>query len=508
MGLKSRILKPIASRIARSIQHRSHSACEDQHKILLHILSRARMTAFGIDHEFTAIRSHEDFRKAVPVRNYERLKDYFDRIAGGEPDVTWPGKPRYLAKTSGTTSGVKYIPITRDSIPNHFRSARNAVFSYSYHRRRWDHFDRKMIFLSGSPKLDKKNGIYVGRLSGIVNHLVPRWAKLNQVPSYQTNCIEDWEEKLEHIVRETLRQDMGLISGIPPWVQMYYERLLEVTGKSTIKEIFPNYNLFVYGGVNYEPYRSQLIELVGEDIDSIETYPASEGFIAYQDKPGTEGLLLNTNSGIFYEFIPLEEIEADSPARHALEEVETKKQYVIILSSNAGIWGYSLGDTVEFVSLDPYRIRVTGRVTHFISAFGEHVIGKEVEEAIIEVSRQMEVQITEFTVAPQVNPPEGGLPHHQWLVEFEQIPEKMDDFANALDLAMRRQNIYYDDLISGKILRPLEIITLKPNAFRDYMKGLGKLGGQNKVPRLSNTRDLADKLLPYVMNAEYLKTDM
>jgi hypothetical protein len=381
--------------------------------------------------------------------------------------------------------------MSHESTPLHFGTARNALFNYFARTGKGRWLDGKMIFLSGSPELGTTNGIPTGRLSGISNHLVPAWLRTNQLPSWRTNCIEDWEEKLEHIVNETVSADMRLISGIPPWVQMYYERLLERTGKRTVREVFPHYSVFVWGGVNFEPYRAKLEELVGGPMDTVETYPASEGFIAFQDAFPSQGLLLNANAGMFFEFVPADEIFNENPARLWLHDVQIGVNYALVLHTNAGLWGYDIGDTVQFVSKNPYRIVVTGRVKHFISAFGEHVIGKEVEEALLPVARAAGVRIVEFTVAPQVNPPEGGLPYHEWFVEFDNPPADLDAFALQVDAAMREQNIYYDDLLTGNILRALKIRPLRRDAFREYMKSEGKLGGQNKVPRLANDRKIA-----------------
>ncbi|WP_104420819.1 GH3 auxin-responsive promoter family protein [Neolewinella xylanilytica] len=492
--MKSTLLRPFASYIRRRLRYRSALAVEIQEEIRKDLVRTARDTAFGRDHHFDEIRSYPDFRRRIPIGDYEAFKPYADRIKLGEPDVSWPGVPKYLAKTSGTTSGVKYIPLTRDSLPNHFGSARNALFNYVAEtgHARW--LDGKMIFLSGSPEMDSTNGIPTGRLSGIVNHEVPAWLRTNQLPSYATNCIEDWETKLEAIVEETIHADMRLISGIPPWVQMYYERLLARSGKATVKELFPNLDMFVYGGVNFEPYRESLERLVGARIPSVETYPASEGFIAFQDSQTEPGLLLNTGSGIFFEFVPAEQVSSDRPERLSLAEVKMGVNYALLLSSTAGLWAYDIGDTVEFVSLDPYRIRVTGRVKHYISAFGEHVIGKEVETALRSVAGRYGAEVTEFTVAPQVNPVEG-LPYHEWLVEFSRPPADAAAFSAALDRAMVEENLYYRDLIQGKILRPLVLTALPTGAFRRFMKQSGKLGGQNKVPRLANDRKIADALL-------------
>ncbi len=494
MGFRSTLLRPFAKIIAWSIARWSADAVHRQEQVLQDLVTRAAGTAFGRDHHFDQIRSYADFREAVPIRDYEDLKDYIERVKHGEKDVLWPGLPAYFAKTSGTTSGVKYIPMSKESTPPHFGTARNAVFNYFARTGRGQWLDGKMIFLSGSPTLDEVGGIPTGRLSGISNHLVPGWLRTNQLPSWETNCIEDWEEKLERIVDETVHADMRLISGIPPWVQMYYERLLARTGKRTVKEVFPNFSVFAYGGVNFEPYRAKLEALVGGPVDSVETYPASEGFIAFQDTFPSQGLLLNVNAGIFFEFVPAGEIFNENPTRLWLKDVELGVNYALILHTNAGLWGYNLGDTVQFVSKDPYRIVVSGRVKHFISAFGEHVIGKEVEEALLPVANAAGIRIVEFTVAPQVNPPEGGLPYHEWFIEFDNVPADLKTFALDVDTGMRVQNIYYDDLITGNILQPLKIRVLPRDAFRDYMKTQGKLGGQNKVPRLANDRKIVDEL--------------
>lgn len=497
MGFRSTIIKPFAKKIARDIQLWSAQAVQEQEKIFKRLIAKGKDTAFGKAHGFEQIRSYQDYVERVPIQDYEGIKPYIERIKAGENDVLWPGRPAYFAKTSGTTSGVKYIPISKDSIPNHFGSARNALFNYFAQTGNGRWLDGKLIFLSGSPELSETAGIPTGRLSGISNHMIPAWLRTNQMPSYETNCIEDWESKLDKIVEETLDQNMSLISGIPPWVQMYYERLLERSGKKRVLDIFPNFSVFVYGGVNFEPYRAKLEELVGARIDSVETYPASEGFIAFQDSQTEPGLLLNSASGIFFEFVPADEIFNEKPTRLWLKDVQPGVNYALIINNNAGLWGYNIGDTVQFLSTNPHRLVVSGRIKHFISAFGEHVIGKEVEEAMLQVCKEQGVKVVEFTVAPQVNPLAGSLPYHEWLVEFDQVPENLPAFAARLDELMIKQNIYYEDLIVGNILRPLVITPLRKDAFREYMKSQGKLGGQNKVPRLANDRVIAEGLMDY-----------
>lgn len=499
MGFRSTLLRPVARYIARSIDNWSANAVEAQHAVFQQLVSKGKQTTFGADHDFAHISSYEDFKARVPIRDYEGIKHYIELIKQGQRDVLWPGRPAYFAKTSGTTSGVKYIPLTKDSLPNHFGTARNALFNFYARSGRGEWLDGKMIFLSGSPEMDDIAGIPTGRLSGIVNHQVPSWLRTNQMPSYQTNCIEEWEDKVNSIVEETWQKDMRLISGIPPWVQMYYEKLLERSGKRYVKDLFPHFSMFVYGGVNFEPYRAKLEELVGKRLDSVETYPASEGFIAFQDDPVQSGLLLNAASGIFFEFIPADEIFSENPTRVWLKDVEPGVNYAIIINNNAGLWGYNIGDTVRFVSTKPPRLLVTGRVKHFISAFGEHVIGKEVEEALLSVANMEGIRIVEFTVAPQVNPPANQQPYHEWFIEFDNAPADLSDFAAKVDNMMAHQNIYYRDLIEGGILQPLKISPLQRDSFREYMKSQGKLGGQNKVPRLSNDRNIADQLQAYIL---------
>lgn len=494
MGIRSLFAKPFAAYVASQTRRWAMEPHVHQAKIMENLVDKARDTAFGQDHDFASIRDYHDFKRLIPVKDYEQLRPYIDRVVAGESDVLWTGKPAYLAKTSGTTSGVKYIPISEESKFTHFTSARNATLSYVHETGNASFLDGNLIFLSGSPELEQVGGINTGRLSGISNHLVPSYLRTNQKPSYKTNCIEDWEEKLEHIVDETLHANMTLISGIPPWVQMYFDRIHSRTGKK-IKDVFKNFSVFVYGGVNFEPYRAKLFDSIGKKIDSIETYPASEGFIAYQDSQNEEGLLLLMNNGMFFEFIPVEEYFNDKPTRLSIEEVEIGKNYALIINSNAGLWGYSIGDTIKFVSKNPYRILVTGRIKHFISAFGEHVIGEEVEKAMkFTMEKFPEVELIEFTVAPQVTPADG-LPHHEWLIEFNRAPQNITAFEKELDNQLRELNVYYDDLITGNILRTLKITSLKKNSFIDYMKSQGKLGGQNKVPRLSNDRKLADELI-------------
>ena len=497
MNLKSLLARPFANYIHNKTKKSILTAVEDQEAILKYLLKNGKQTDFGKDHQLANVSSHEAFIQAVPIRDYEQMKPYIEKVKEGKHNVLWKGKPIYLAKTSGTTSGVKYIPITKESIPNHINTARNALLCYMSETGNTAFANGKMIFLSGSPELERLADIPTGRLSGIVNHHIPSYLRSNQLPCYETNCIEDWETKLDAIVAETLNKDMTLISGIPPWMQMYFDRLIEKTGKK-IGDLFPNFSLMVQGGVNFEPYQSKLFESIGKKIDTIELFPASEGFFAFQDTQEAPGLLLNTNSGIYFEFVPAAEIFNEHPTRLNLKDVKLGENYALIINSNAGLWGYNLGDTLKFVSLAPYRIIVTGRIKHFISAFGEHVIGEEVEAALLKTTAQLGGVVTEFTVAPMIQQGQGKS-YHEWFIEFEKMPENMVNFAELLDQQLREKNVYYDDLIRGSILQKLIISPIQKNGFIDYMKSIGKLGGQNKVPRLSNDRLIATDLQAFLV---------
>ena len=492
MSIKSIAAKIFAKQIHNQNQKWIQNPVVTQQKVFNDLLRQAQETQFGKDHNFAQIKTFQDFTKKVPIRDYEELKPYVDRVVKGEENILWKGKPLYFAKTSGTTSGAKYIPLTKESMPFHIKAARNAILSYIHETGKSDFVDGKMIFLQGSPILEEKNGIKLGRLSGIVAHFVPKYLQKNRMPSWETNCIDDWETKVDAVVEETFNEDMAVISGIPSWVQMYFEKLQQKGGKP-VGDIFKNFNLFIYGGVNYEPYRAKFENLIGRKVDSIELFPASEGFFAYQDSQKEKGMLLLLNAGIFYEFVKSDEFFTEKPRRYTIGEVELNVNYVLIISTNAGLWAYNIGDTVQFTSLKPYRVIVSGRIKHYISAFGEHVIGKEVEHALKEAMENTEICVNEFTVAPQIAP-QSGLPFHEWFIEFENEPNNMEEFALKIDVAMRKQNAYYDDLIVGKVLKTLVITKITKNGFQEYMKSIGKLGGQNKLPRLSNDRKIADQL--------------
>ena len=492
--LKKWIAKIIAFVVVKRIEKTYSKAVKIQKKILLKLIKKASNTLFGLDHSFSQINDYKTFKRLVPVTDYEGIKSYIDKVKNAEKNVLWPGKPRYFAKTSGTTSGTKLIPISNESMPHHIRSSRNALLFYINKTGKADFLNGKTIFIQGSPVLENINGIKTGRLSGIVAHYVPSYLKSNNMPSWDTNCIDDWEQKINLICDETLNEDMTVIGGIPSWVQMYFEKLISKSNKKTLSEIFKNFSLFVFGGVNYEPYKKKFSKLIGKKVDSIEYFPASEGFFAYQNNQNDKALLLQYNSGIFYEFIKLVEFESDKVTRHDLSTVEIGVNYVMIISTNAGLWAYNTGDTVVFTSLVPPKILVTGRYKHFISAFGEHVIASEVEQSLAETASFFNVVVSEFTVAPKLEN-KDSLPCHEWCIEIETTDFNQLQFSKHLNSALCNRNIYYRDLIEGKVLKELEIVVVKKGTFNNYMKSKGKLGGQNKIPRLSNNRELIEGVL-------------
>jgi len=494
MSIKTFAASILAKHFYKKVKAWSSNPIKIQDKVFTSLLKKAKNTEFGKDHAFSEIENYDHFKRLVPIRDYEGLKPYIEKIKKGEKDILWPGKPTYFAKTSGTTSGTKFIPISKDSIQDQFTCGRGALLLYIYHTGNTSFLNGKTMFLQGSPKLGLISGIQTGRLSGIAYHLTPFYLKKNMLPDFKTNCIEDWEKKVNAISTLTKDKDMRLLSGIPPWIIMYFENLLKQTGKKTINEVFPNLSIYMYGGVNYAPYRNQLKSLIGKEIDTIESFVASEGYFAYADKPNKEDMLLMLDAGIFYEFIPVNSLSESNPPRLSISEVALNTNYALILNTNAGLWGYNIGDTVVFTCLKPYRIKVSGRIKHYTSAFGEHVIASEVEHAMDLGSEKYKWIINDFHVAPMIKK-ETGKSYHQWIIETDDVPENISEIEQYLDLEMQNKNSYYQDLIKGGILSTLKITPIPKGSFEKYMKSIGKLGGQNKPPRLANDRKMAELLL-------------
>lgn len=490
--LKQAVIKIIAGFVKSQVYNWARKPIETQERQLNYLIKNARKTLFGKDHDFFNINNYEEFKTNIPIRDYEDLREYFEKIKQGKSNVLWPGKPLYLAVTSGTTSGSKYIPITKQSLPNHLNGAKTALLMYVAETGKTDFVNGKFIFIQGSPILTKISGILSGRLSGISAHHVPFYMKKNMLPSWSTNIVDDWETKVKRIVEETVHENMTIISGIPSWLQMYFEKIAEKT-KKKVSDVFPNFSLMIYGGVNFDPYKKKFTELLGKEIDSIELFPASEGFFAFQDSQNKNDLLLILNAGIFYEFIDVEDFRNNNLERVPLWGVQKDKNYVMIISSSAGLWGYNTGDTVSFSSLKPYKINVTGRIKQSLSAFGEHVIVKEVEQAVKCAILKTGLFVNEFTVAPSFKSTNSPS-RHEWFVEFDKNQINTDEFIKVIDQELQRQNKYYKDLIEGKIIDKPIIKKVEKDGFKTYMNSIGKLGGQNKIPKISNDRKIADQL--------------
>lgn len=461
-----------------------------QKHLLPKLIKQAENTIFGQKYKFQQITDYPSFKNTIPLSVYEDILPYIQAIQGGKSDVLWPGRPIYLAKTSGTTASAKYIPISKDSISHHILAARNVLVFHAAQTNQADFITHKMIFLQGSPALDHSGPIPTGRLSGIVYHHVPFFFRGNRIPSYQTNCIEDWDEKVKAIVSEVQHQKLSLISGIPPWCIMFFEKLMEETGKKSMAEIFPELKLFIHGGVNFSPYEQKMKALMGADIPMLETFPASEGFIAYQYDGSKNELLLNVNAGIFYEFIPLENYLRSNFEAIPLEYVTCNVNYVLVLTTNAGLWRYVIGDTIKFTGLKPFTIQVTGRIKQYISAFGEHVIAEEIEAAMQACLHTWNIDLVDYHVFPDV-----AAARYVFLIEAANHPSNHAAMQEMLQTILVKKNIYYRDLVDGNMLELPQIVFLRKNSFADYQRSVGKLGGQNKVVRLSNDPSIGKALL-------------
>ena len=485
-----------ASRQKKWISKPIESQAEQMHSLI----ARARATKFGREHRFSEIRSYKDFKDAIPLRDYESFSQYVDQILRGESNVVWPGRPQYFALTSGTTKRRKYIPITRDSLRYQIALSQAATLSYVASTGRTDFLSGLGFHYSASPVLEDVHGIPSAPLSGIVHHHLPFYLKPFRLPSLKVNCIPNHVEKLKAIIKETSNKPISLIAGIPIWVQEYFDNLCEYTGKDTVMEIFPQLSLYIYGGTSLTSYRHRMMKRIGRELPTLELYPASEGFFAYQDLPDPkEGLLLQLAHGMFFEFVPLSEVSKPNPTRYDVSEVRVGEPYALVVSSNAGLWSYMIGDLVSFTSLDPCRVRMIGRTGHYLSAFNEHLIAEEVEHAIEAAIKQCpETRILEYTVAPYIAQNKGAS-YHEWLISFDVLPKDMELFSSTIDKKIQEHNFFYRNLRLSKTLAPARVSTLQPDAFMKYMKEVGKVNPQRKVPRLSNDRVIADALSPYLL---------
>lgn len=472
-----------------------------QRSTFKNLIDTASDTRWGTQYQYKSIKNYSDFIDRVPISSYEDLKPFIDQMIKGEPNVLWPGYTNWYSKSSGTTSErSKFIPISKASLHQcHLKGSLYVISHYAKLFPKTEMFSGKSLILGGSKRVSDDNSkAYTGDLSAILIQNTPLWAEILRTPKKSIALMSNWEEKIERIADYTMNQNVTSLSGVPSWMLLLLRRILEKKGVSDIKEVWPNLELFMHGGVNFSPYIEQYNEIIKPDsIFYLETYNASEGFFAFQDRKESKEMMLMTNLGIFYEFIPLDELSKPYPKAIPLMEVNLNTNYAMVISTNAGLWRYLIGDTVQFTCLYPYRIRITGRTSHFINAFGEEIIIENAEKAIFEACRITGAVVTEYTAGP-VYLSNHTKAAHEWLIEFETMPHKLDIFNEMLDNTLKRVNSDYDAKRAKDLLLQKPIVHVMPKGtFFNWMKNKGKLGGQNKVPRLSNNRKIIEEILRF-----------
>lgn len=471
---------------------------EVQTDALRHLLEKAAETDFGREHGFHNVVSREDFRRLVPLQDYDSLKPYIDRHRKGESNVLWPTPIRWFAKSSGTTSGrSKFIPVSQEALEDcHFKGGKDMLGIYCHNFPDTQLFSGKGLSIGGSHRVDESNAdVFYGDLSAVLLQNLPLWTELYRTPKLEVALMDEWESKLDEMVRITLGQDITNIQGVPSWTLVLLQKVLEVSGKKTVREVWPNLEVFFHGAVSFLPYRRQFEAIIGNPgMNYMETYNASEGFFAMQDRPESDELLLMLDYGIYYEFIPMEEWDSPEPQTLLLEEVQVGCNYALVITTNAGLWRYRIGDTVMFTSLNPHRIHVTGRTKHFINAFGEEVIIENAEQALRMACERTGALVREYTAGPLYL--DGNAKgRHEWLIEFAKPPDDMNHFTETLDIGLKSINSDYEAKRYRDMVLQMPLVrSLPKGTFYDWLRGKGKLGGQHKVPRLSNDRRYLDEI--------------
>lgn len=471
---------------------------EVQDALLMSLISKAKNTELGKKYGFSSITSYQDFTQQVPITTYEAYQPYIERSRRGEDNIFWPTTIRWFAKSSGTTNAKsKFIPVSLEALENcHYEASKDFLSIYLNNNPDSQLFTGKGLRLGGSKELYKENGTSFGDLSAILIDNMPFWAEYSSTPNNQISLLSDWEIKMQAIVDDTINENVTSLMGVPSWMLVLLNNVLETTGKNSILEVWPNLEVYFHGGVSFAPYRKQYNKILPkDDFRYYEVYNASEGFFAIQDRNDSDELLLMLDYGIFYEFIPMDTFGTDKEQIIPLSEVEIGKNYAIVITTNAGLWRYMIGDTVRFTNTSPYRIRVSGRTKHFINVFGEELIIENVEKALQDTIQKVPCEIKDYTVAPIfMEGREKGA--HQWIIEFSTPPENIETFRDCLDISLQKLNSDYEaKRFNNTTLRPLEIVVAKKGLFYDWLKTQDKLGGQHKIPRLSNSRDLIEELL-------------
>lgn len=496
-GLVNKVMGLLMSSRMRQIENFIKNPIETQENILFKNLSIARNTEYGDLYGFKSIGTYEDFKSNLPLVKYEDFEPFIEKARKGEKDVSWKGKIKWFAKSSGTTNAKsKFIPISQESLDEcHYAAGKMMFAIYLNNHPDTEIFKNKNLRLGGSSEIYQKYDTLFGDLSAILIDNLPFYAELRNTPNKQISLMSEWETKMKAISNAVITEDIGCLTGVPSWMLVLLNNVLTETGKGKLDEVWPMLEVFFHGGISFKPYEENYRNLTHKKLNFYELYNASEGFFGIQDRSDSKDMLLLLDNGIFYEFIPMEEIDSDNPKVIALEDVEIGKNYAIVITTNGGLWRYIIGDTVKFTSKDPFRIIVSGRTKHYINAFGEELIIENAEEALKRTCAKTGAIIKEFTAAPIYM--EGNAKGaHEWIIEFEKMPESIDGFAQLLDETLQELNSDYEAKRHKNItLNPLKLHVAKPNLFFDWMKSRGKLGGQNKVPRLANSREFIDPLL-------------
>ncbi len=474
---------------------------EAQHAVWQDLLAAGQYTEFGRQYDFSRIQSLADYKKAVPVQRYEDLKPFIERMLQGEENVLWNTPVGWFAKSSGTTSDKsKFIPVSEESLKdNHYKASKDVLSLYYASHPESELLTGKALVIGGSHQINQYNeGVQYGDLSAVILQNSPFWSNWIRTPDLSIALMDEWEEKIEALAQSTLKENVTSMAGVPTWLIVLLKRILEITGKQTIKEVWPSLELYMHGGVSFVPYRQQFEKLIGAPINYMEMYNASEGFFSAQDDLAQEGMLLMCDHGIFYEFMPSSEWDKDDPETIQLNEVETGKNYAPVITTNGGLWRYVLGDTIQFTSLHPFRVRVSGRIKHFINAFGEEVIVDNTDNAIAMACEQTGAAVTDYTAAPIYFSDEGN-GAHEWLLEFEREPPSLPEFVRIMDASLQRLNSDYEaKRHKGIALRLPEVTVIPKGSFAAWLSSKGKLGGQHKVPRLSNDRATLEEICRFV----------
>jgi hypothetical protein len=497
-----KLLSPIISRLARmrlwGVQNWISFPALAQRNVLQHLITQAQYTEFGRKYSFSKLFTVKDFKKRVPIHEYDDIKPYINRMMKGEENILWNTPINWFAKSSGTTSDKsKFIPISDESLKDiHFKASKDVLTNYYKNFPDSDLLTGKSLVVGGSHQVSTLyEDIQYGDLSAVLMQNTPFWGHWIRTPELSIALLDEWESKIEKLAQSTIHENVTSLAGVPTWTIILIKRILEISGKKTLKEVWPNLELYIHGGVSFTPYREQLDHLIGTPINYLETYNASEGFFAAQNMPDDEGMLLFMDHGIFYEFLPAEEYKKTNPKTIGLKHVELGKNYALVISTNGGLWRYLIGDTIQFTSLRPFKIKVTGRLKHYMNAFGEEVIVDNADNAIAEASAKTGAIVNDYTAAPVFfSENENGA--HEWLIEFENAPDDLHAFTFELDEALKAINSDYEAKRYKNIALRLPIVhSLKKGSFNKWLKTKGKLGGQHKVPRLSNERKMIEEIL-------------